>query len=243
MERVGVVTDLFRYPVKSMAGLRLPSASLGWHGIDGDRRFAFRREDQKGGMPWLTAVRLPSLILYRPHAAGAVDEGPTHVTTPKGEALELDGEPLRAELSAASGGGVRLMRLDRGTFDDAPLSLISAASIRSIATDVGRGLDVRRFRPNIVVETASGQPFPEEAWIGGRVGFGEGAEGPAMSVTRRDVRCAMIGLDPDTAVAAPEILKVNAKINETCLGVYGSTLRTGFLKVGDSVYLLDHREA
>jgi len=110
MNAVGTVTDLFRYPVKSMGGERLARAGLGWHGIDGDRRFAILREDQKGGFPWLTAGRLPSLILYQPHAAGGEAGEPTHVTTPTGATLELDGEPLRAELSAAWGSSVRLMR-------------------------------------------------------------------------------------------------------------------------------------
>ena len=56
---IGRVRSLFRYPVKSMAGVSLEHASLGWHGIEGDRRFAFRRVTEKGGMPWLTASRLP----------------------------------------------------------------------------------------------------------------------------------------------------------------------------------------
>ena len=60
-----------------------------------------------------------------------------------------------------------------------------------------------------------------------------------MSVSRRDVRCAMVGLDPDTADAAPEILKATVRINETCAGVYGETLRAGPIAVRDRVYLLD----
>ncbi len=42
---VGAVEALFRYPVKSMRGERLEVADLGWHGLDGDRRLAFRRAD------------------------------------------------------------------------------------------------------------------------------------------------------------------------------------------------------
>jgi MOSC domain-containing protein len=236
---VGTVQGVYRYPVKSMAGQSLAAAQLGWHGIEGDRRYAFLREDQKGGLPWLTAGRLPSLVLYRPHAAEPRSAGDaTHVTTPTGAILELEGEALREELSRAFGASVRLMRLDHGMFDEAPLSLISTASIATIAAGAGRGLDVRRFRPNILMEAASGQPFPEEAWLGGRLRFGDGEDAPVMSVTRRDVRCTMVGLDPDTAVAAPEVLKATVRINETCAGVYGSTLRTGPVAVGAPVYLL-----
>jgi uncharacterized protein len=57
---IGHVEAIFRYPVKSMGGERLEVANLGWHGIDGDRRLAFRRLDyQGGGFPWLSASIFP----------------------------------------------------------------------------------------------------------------------------------------------------------------------------------------
>jgi len=63
---IGQVEALFRYPVKSMRGEALEAATLGWHGIDGDRRFAFRRLDVSGGFPWLSASKLPELIHFTP---------------------------------------------------------------------------------------------------------------------------------------------------------------------------------
>jgi uncharacterized protein len=238
---VGVVTGLFRYPVKSMAGQRLEEAAIGWHGIDGDRRFAFRREHAPGGFPWLSASRLPSLILYRPHVDGDGD-GAT-VTTPDGATLALDGAPLRDEIAARLGSAVSLMRLKHGMFDEAPLSLISQATMDRLARECGRELDTRRFRPNIVVQVPGPEPFPEDAWVGARLRFGDGGDGPVMGVTQRDVRCAMLGLDPDTAAADPSILKATARVSDTCAGVYGSPLRTGRLRVGDGVYLLDDARA
>jgi uncharacterized protein YcbX len=234
---VGRIQGLYRYPVKSMAGERLESGLLGWHGLAGDRRCAFLREDYKGGFPWLSAGRLPALVLYRPHAEGGAEEA-THVTTPRGAILELEGEPLRGELSTAFGSPVRLMRLDHGMFDEAPVSVITTATIRTIEAAAGRSLDVRRFRPNILLDVASDAPFPEDAWIGGRLCFGDGADAPAMSVTQRDVRCTMMGLDPDTAASDPGVLKATVRIHETCAGVYGTTLRAGPIAVGDRVYLV-----
>jgi uncharacterized protein YcbX len=64
---IGHVEAIFRYPVKSMGGERLEAAKLGWHGLDGDRRLAFRRIDDRGGFPWLTAGKLPDLVLFAPH--------------------------------------------------------------------------------------------------------------------------------------------------------------------------------
>ncbi len=66
---IGHVESLFRYPVKSMRGERLEVANLGWHGLDGDRRMAFRRinDDNRSGFPWLSASKLPDLLLFTPH--------------------------------------------------------------------------------------------------------------------------------------------------------------------------------
>ncbi|NEQ42308.1 MAG: hypothetical protein F6K00_01610 [Leptolyngbya sp. SIOISBB] len=64
--KVGEVEALFRYPVKSMAGEVLEEADLGWHGLEGDRRLAFRRISDRHGSPWLKASKLPELILFTP---------------------------------------------------------------------------------------------------------------------------------------------------------------------------------
>jgi uncharacterized protein len=63
---IGHVEAIFRYPVKSMAGERLELANLGWDGLDGDRGLAFRRMDDRSGFPWLTAGKLPDLVLFSP---------------------------------------------------------------------------------------------------------------------------------------------------------------------------------
>ncbi|MGI8785796.1 MAG: MOSC domain-containing protein [Acidobacteriota bacterium] len=236
-EQLGIVRALFRYPVKSMAGQKLSSALLSWHGIEGDRRFAFVREGQADGFPWLTASKVPSLILYQPYCAPAAGDTtlPTLVRTPAGEELELEGDTLRRELATAYGADVRLMHLNQGTFDEAPLSLITTATVKSIAHTT----DARRFRPNILVETAQDAVFPEDQWVGRLVAFGEGASAPMINVTSRDVRCGMINLDPETARVDPEVLKTAVRSNQNCAGVYASTLRRGTVSVGDGVYLVD----
>ena len=81
---IGHVEAIFRYPVKSMGGERLEAANLGWHGLDGDRRLAFRRINDRSGFPWLTASKLPDLLLFAPrrHEDGAQGDLPTHIRTP-----------------------------------------------------------------------------------------------------------------------------------------------------------------
>jgi len=90
---IGHVEAIFRYPVKSMGGDRLEVADLGWHGLDGDRRLAFRRMDDRSGFPWLTASKLPDLLLFAPHRRedGAEGDLPTHIRTPDGQAMPVFG--------------------------------------------------------------------------------------------------------------------------------------------------------
>src|SRR5438445_13879042 len=88
---LGRISAIFRYPVKSMAGELLDVARLSWHGIEGDRRLAFRRLTDKSGFPWLTASKLPQLLLYKPVRLDSNANSkngellPTHVCTPEGK--------------------------------------------------------------------------------------------------------------------------------------------------------------
>jgi uncharacterized protein YcbX len=238
MIEIGRVKQLYRYPVKSMAGETLNTATLGWHGIAGDRRFAFRRVQETGGFPWLTAGRLPAMIRYQPGGANG-DGVPAHVKTPEGAELALYSDALRDELSAQFGAELQLMQLKHGIFDEAALSLITTATLTTIGAKAETEIDPRRFRPNILVETSSAAPFPEDEWVGKLIVFGEAPDAPALSVAQRDVRCAMVNLDPDSGMATPQILKAVVQANQICAGVYGAAFRIGQISVGDRVFVLD----
>lgn len=232
---IGRISRLFRYPVKSMAGVSVDAAALGWHGVEGDRRLAFRRVEERSGFPWLTASRLAELVLYRP--LGETDGSPTHVRTPDGKDLPLAGGELQEILSRRFGSAVELMQIRHGIFDDATVSVIADATIREITTGSGRPADARRFRPNIVVESADGTPFTEDGWIGKRLTFG--ADGPAVGVTQRDLRCVMINLDPDTAESHAEVMKTAVRLNDNYAGIYATVVRAGELRVGQTVSISD----
>lgn len=240
MTEIGHVCELVRYPIKSMAGTATESAFLGWHGLDGDRRFAFRRLGDESGFPWLSASRVPELLLY--HPAG-LDEStgeplPTHVRTPAGTHVELRSLELQSEIAERFGSGVELMKLKHGIFDDASISVISLATIAGIGDEAGVSLDRRRFRANIALETHHREPFLEDGWIGGTLVFGNSEPRPAVSVTARDVRCMMINLDPDTAQQDKRALKTVVRLNKNNAGVYGTVVQTGTIRVGDPVSLV-----
>lgn len=238
MTEVGVIKNIFRYPVKSMAGEALESCSLGWHGFEGDRRFAFRRMEDSGGFPWLSAGRLPALIRYQPFrsAESSAEHLPTHVRTPEGKELELRSEELRAEIARLYGKDVQLMQLNHGIFDEAAVSLIALSTIQGLEVESGKSLDIRRFRPNLFIETNSPERFSEDQWVGRSICFG--ADGGAeIGITLRDLRCAMVNLDPDTAESDPIVLKSVAKANEVCAGVYATVTKTGVVSVGQKLFL------
>jgi uncharacterized protein len=237
---LGRIEALWRYPVKSMAGHSLDEAPLGWHGLDGDRRHAFRRRADRGGFPWLTASKLPDLVRYRP----IVQDGlPTRVLTPDRRELALEGDELRDELARQHGGELELLRMNHGVFDEATVSVIAVDTVRGIAEAAGRELDLRRFRPNVVVRTARGLAFEEDAWVGKQLVFGDGPDAAAISVTQKDPRCVMINLDPESAHADATVMKAVVRLNQNDAGVYATVIRTGRLAVGQPIFLVDSAAA
>jgi len=237
--RIGEVAALYRYPVKSMAGERLDGADLGWHGLPGDRRLAFRRVNDHGGFPWLQASKLPALILYVPLRLGlaASRDLPTHVRTPEGQELAVFGHELANEVGHRHGSSVAMMHLDRGIFDEACISVITSTTINAVATLAAQPPDVRRFRPNVLITSRRSVPFEEDEWVGGTLSFGEATEAAAITVTNRDERCSIVNIDPDSARRTPEVLKSIARERDNNVGVYGTVIRRGRIVVGQPVFL------
>jgi uncharacterized protein len=238
MIEIGRVESIFRYPVKSMAGEQLDSASVGWHGIDGDRRLALRRIGDQSGFPWLTATKLRDLVLFTPvrHEDGGENNLPTHVRTPQGNEMTIFGDELAAEIERRHGAPVQMMHFRNGFFDDATISVIAADTVTEIGCMTETSPDARRFRPNILVSLLDANPFGEDNWLGGMLVFGDREEGPRIGVTSLDARCSMVNLDPDSAHSSPEILKSIVGRNQNNAGIYGTVIRTGRLSRGQAVF-------
>jgi len=234
---IGHVEAIFRYPVKSMRGEPLAAANQGWHGLEGDRRLAFRRLDDRSGFPWLTAGKLPDLVLFTPQPREDAADLPTHIRTPDGTVLPVFGDALAAEVASRLGAPVEMMHFKHGIFDDATISVIASATVNEISRLADQPPDVRRFRPNIVVRLLRPAPFQEDQWLSSVLSFGDAADAPAITVTTHDVRCSMVNLDPDTARPTPEVLKAVVRANQNNAGIYGAVTRTGRLAVGQPIFL------
>ncbi|MEM7454757.1 MAG: MOSC N-terminal beta barrel domain-containing protein [Planctomycetota bacterium] len=238
MKLIGRIEKLFTYPVKSMSGVAVDQALLGWHGLVGDRRLGVRKTGATSSFPWLTASKLPELLLYHPTSCDPASEEqlPTHVRTPEGLELDIRSDELRAEIASRAGIDIELMSIKHGIFDDSVASIIASQTVAHVCQEGGVPTDSRRFRANIEVSCTELDPFGEDSWVGKTIIFGESTDSPSVLINKRDVRCKMIGLDPDTAEYNPEIVKTAVRLNENNAGVYATVLRPGRLKVGDPFF-------
>ena len=236
--KVGEVEALFRYPVKSMRGELLEVADLGWHGLDGDRRLAFRRPDDRSGFPWLTASKLPELIRFAPQRRGPAVAGtlPTHVRTPEGDELAVFSQELATEVGRRHGSPVEMVHLNRGIFDEASISLIASTTVAEVGRLAALRPDVRRFRPNVLIASSRSIPFEEDEWVGGVLSFGETNEAAEIYITNRDERCSMVNFDPESARPSADVLKAIVRVRDNKAGVYGAVTRRGRLTVGQPIF-------
>ena len=227
---VGTVTGLWRYPVKSMAAEALTTADVSWAGMPGDRRWALvRPASGSNGFPWHTIRENPAMWTYVPRlrSPDRPDKSEIEVRTPDGSTYDLTDPRLADELGA----GLRIMRLDRGLFDAMPISLITTATASALCGLAGVPVNELRFRPNIVITSATGAPYAEETWVGSTLCIG----GVAVRVNRRDSRCVIVNVNPGTGQPDGPVLKVIGQYRRTYAGVYGTTVEPGRLEVGDEV--------
>jgi hypothetical protein len=170
-------------------------------------------------------------------AGGADGLLPTHACTPDGARLPIFSAVLAAEVEERCGEPVQMMQLRQGIFDDATISVIASNTVDEICRLAECQLDVRRFRPNILVRALRPVAFQEDTWLGGVLSFGGGENATAVAVTMRDIRCAMVNLDPDSARSSPEVLQAVVRANKNNAGVYGTVIRVGQIAVGQTITL------
>lgn len=250
---LGTVAACHRYPVKSFQGLLVDSLTIGERGVDGDR--AWGLVDAEDGH-LLSAKRVAALF-----EASATDD---EVTLPDGRTFAVEDPAVHAALSAWLGRDVRLVRPDGAgavsyemTFDPpddaaeyyeipaaeetfldlAPIHLLSTATLRgAAAARPDLDWDVRRFRPNLVLDV-EGEAFVEQTWLGRHLQVGEAV----LSVDGPTVRCAMpLRAQPGGIERQPELFRAMSQLNETYpnhLGVYVSVVRPGEVRTGDAVAL------
>lgn len=208
------LAEIWRYPVKSMAGEPLEVAVLGPLGIEGDRTVHVVAADGR----LVTARTCPGLLGHRATLG------------PDGEPL-VDGRPwtaasVRADVERIVGAGARLVRYDGPErFDVLPLLVATDGAIRAF------GHDRRRLRPNLVVGGVDG--LAERTWQGRQLRVGEAA------VQLEDLRgrCVVTTFDPDTLEQDREVLLDVLRRFGGKLALNAAVRRRGRIRVGDAVEL------
>lgn len=232
--RVGRVAALWRYPVKSLLGERLESARIGPQGLAGDRGWALA----EGPGRWASAKRFPALML----ASARFLEEPSpgriphaSVTLPDGSRVLTSDEESASRLSSWLGRPVALDRAAGRHFDAKPLHLLTTASLASLSRlNPSSSFDPRRFRPNILIDDAEGEAFPELAWTRRRVRVGRAV----LTVREPTSRCVMTTLPQGDLPKDPGVLRAIARKAGNDLGVYAEAATSGEVRVGDAVELL-----
>jgi uncharacterized protein YcbX len=208
------VTEIWRYPVKTMAGEQLQHARIGPLGIEGDR--VVHVENARGEV--VTARSHPRFL------------GHHGVLGPDGEPL-VDGRPWNSSAVTAGvveivGPGARLVRYDGvERFDVLPLLVVTDGAIAAF------GHDRRRLRPNLVIGGVQG--LAERAWPGGCLRIGK----VLIGVQDLRLRCVMTSYDPDTLVKDQGITRGIYRRFEGKLALNCFVLEGGEITVGDEVVL------
>jgi uncharacterized protein len=226
MHPIGTVAELWRYPVKSMRGERLPTASLDPTGMAGDRRYAVVSNAAPTGKPLLTSRERTRMLLYAP----TLDPAPI-VTTPSGQTLPLPSPELLAALQqdlAAPGATLELEQSpDSPLTDVRPLSLISCATLDFLARELGASFTPQRLRSNLILNLHDPTPFAEEALEGATLQFGRGPDAPVLRILERIPRCRIVTLNPATAETDPALLRYLAKHRQGRAAIYATVLHPG----------------
>lgn len=212
------VTEIWRYPVKTMAGEKLQRARIGPLGIEGDR--VVHVEDARERV--ITSRSHPRFLGHK-------------------STLGLDGEPLvdcrpwdspevAAEVADIARPGAKLVRYDGiERFDVLPLLVATDGAIAAF------GHDHRRLRPNLVIGDVEG--LTEREWPGGCLRIGT----VLIGVQDLRLRCIMTSYDPDTQVQDKEITRGIYRRFEGKLALNCFVIESGEIAVGDDVQLVRGR--
>ena len=218
------VVEIWRYPVKSMAGERLDACAITDRGLDGDRRWAFIDQSPARAGKWFNIKQHAPLMTYH---ARLVD-GALDVVAPDGSSVVLD-EALVRRFETEAQRPIQLRELPGENFDAAHILIVNLTTVDAFALEAGMPIDRRRFRANLYVEGL--EPGEELRWLGRVIQAGD-AE---LEVVDRCERCKVITMDPDTTAATPELLRLLVEQHDERLGMYCRVLRPGRVSVGDFV--------
>jgi uncharacterized protein len=234
MAAIGRVARLRRYPVKSMRGEELSVAAVNEYGLVGDREYAFTVDNSPNPkIPWMTARQANEMLLYKPRILSPSN---VEVESPDGSRFTISDAELERLLEEKYGYQLSLRRSEGGCQDAKPLSIMGLQSVQKLAEEAGiDNLAPERFRANIYADWKSGGAFFEDQLVGKEIKLGDEV---ILRVVKKDSRCVIPTLDPDTSAASPAVLEKIQSLHAGCIGVYAETVKAGEIRVEDEISLI-----
>jgi uncharacterized protein YcbX len=242
MAHAGTVEQLWRHPVKSMAGERVAALRVDWRGAGGDRTHALHFGHEHGPKR-LTAREAPALLRWTAGYDGAdvdpADPPRAVVTGPDGARREWGDPALHAALEAGLGRPIALRRDLDGQQDlGRSLLVTTEASRRALEAELDAPVDIRRFRPNLHLDLDA-PAWAELGWEGAIVAL-EG--GVRLRLLHPCERCVIPTRWPgEGGVVArwPELLKHLRRHHATCFGINARVEVPGEVREGYSAWTSD----
>lgn len=246
---IGRLESVWRYPIKSMAGEEVDAIYVHETGLNGDRMFAFYdHHSRRAGLPYLTGREKRDLLLLKPRIIEEPDKTKPYsegyapnvnVELPDKRIVTVTDPALIEYLRSSVTSRDISISLDyrrAGMYDSKPVSIMGTRTIDAISRESEvDNLDRRRFRENFYVAWNDETPFFEDSLVGKCLQIGNDV---LLHVVKRNERCPMICIDPETAAYDRRILGAVAKNHETNAGVYAMVRKMGVVRKGDSVVLV-----
>jgi uncharacterized protein YcbX len=217
-----------------MAGEPVQTLRVDRRGAAGDRTHALIHH-HKGQDRLLTAREAPRLLAWRASYAGA-DVFPqrppsARLPAPDGAAYDWDDPGLAAVLSADLGREVGLRRETWGQQDlGESLLVTTSATLAAVEQELGRPVDLRRFRTNVHLELDA-PAFAENDWEGGRMVLGD----LELELLHPCVRCVIPTRDPDSQEKWADLLKHLTREHDGIFGINARPLGPATIRRGDAV--------
>jgi uncharacterized protein YcbX len=230
----GVTTELHRWPVKSMAGEPVAALRVDQRGAGGDRTYAVTHH-HKGRERLLTAREAPRLLAWRASYVGAdvhPERPPTaQLTAPDGAVYDWDDAGLGAALSQDLGREVGLRREPWGQQDLGETLLVTtSATLAAVEAELGRPLDLRRFRTNVHLHLDA-PAYAENGWEGLRMIVGD----LELQLLHPCVRCVIPTRDPDSQAKWADLLKHLSREHGGIFGINARPLGSATIRRNDGV--------
>jgi uncharacterized protein len=236
MLATGRVTELHRWPVKSLAGQPVDALNLDERGVAGDRAHALY-DEFKGAPRRLTVRQIPRMLLWQASYDGAEvtpeDVPFPELTAPDGRRFDWRDPELPQALEQDLGTPVALKR-DLGLMQDLGHSLLvtTQATLDAVGAELGTELDLRRFRTNVHV-VLDAPAYAEEEWEGRELTIGDAT----FRLLHPCERCVIPTRDPETAQKFPDLLRWLTREHRGLFGMNARPLSAARIAIGDPVSL------